>query len=239
MTARRIIAATAVAGALVCALATPAAAHVTIDPSSVPAGSTVRLSFLVPNEQPPATVTDVKIFFPTPPAAPFPAVTVGQKPGWTATVTMQHLAKPLTTPDGEVSDIVSAIEWKATAPASAVKNGEFGEFTVDADGVPDGPQVVFKAVQTYSNGNVVRWIDPVTAGGPEAQHPTPILDVTPASAGSTPTSTPATTGSATTSSTSASTKDSSARALGVVALVVGAVALLAATGALMRRRRAG
>jgi len=89
-------------------------------------------------------------------------------------------------------------------------------------------------VQTYTNHQVVRWVDPVTPGGPEAEHPTPILQLTNPTSGDEATPTTSATGSTT---TSASTQDDSARALGIVGVVLGALALLAATGALMRKRR--
>ena len=43
-----------------------------LDPPSAPQGSTVKLSFLVPNEEPTARVTDVQVAFPTPPQTPIP-----------------------------------------------------------------------------------------------------------------------------------------------------------------------
>jgi uncharacterized protein len=212
---------------------------VSIDPPSAPQGSTVKLSFLVPNEENKATVTKVQIAFPTPPDAPIPGVSVGQKPGWKSTVRMTHLAKAITTDDGTIADIVSEIDWVATTPGAAVKPGEFGEFTIDADGLPDEKQVVFKAVQTYSNGTIVRWIEPVTPGGAEPEHPTPILELTaPAGGGTTtPTTSSVSTGDASTI-LATSTKDNSARALGIIGIALGAVALVFATGALLRRRRA-
>ena len=57
---KRIVLTSAMAGAIVLALAAPAAAHVTVDPSSAPKGSTTKLSFLVPNEEPTAKVTEVQ-----------------------------------------------------------------------------------------------------------------------------------------------------------------------------------
>jgi uncharacterized protein len=232
---RRIVLASALTGAMVCALAAPAAAHVTVDPPSAPKGATVRLSFLVPNEEPKATVTKLQILFPTPPETPIPGVAVGQKPGWTSKVTKKHLAKAIVSPDGTITDVVSEIDWVASTPTAAVKPGEFGEFTIDADGLPaDESAVVFKAIQTYSNGAVTRWIDPVTPNGPEAVHPTPILELT-GPAGAT---TPTTSSPGATPIVSTTTKDNSARALGIIGIAVGAVALLFATGALMRRRRA-
>jgi uncharacterized protein len=234
---RRILLAPVLAGVIVCTMATAAAAHVSIDPPSAPQGSTVKLSFLVPNEEDRATITKVQIAFPTPPDAPIPGVSVGQKAGWKATVRMTHLAKPITTDDGSITDIVGEIDWVATTPAAAVKPGEFGEFTIDADGLPNEKQVVFKAVQTYSNGNVVRWIDPVPPGGPEPEHPTPILELTaPASGNTTPTTSSVSTGGSATL-VAPSTKDNSARALGIIGIALGAVALVSATGALLRKRR--
>jgi len=235
---RRLVRASALAGAIVCLAATPAAAHVSIDPPSAPQGSTVKLSFIVPNEEDTATVNKVQIAFPTPPATPIPGVAVGQKPGWRATVTTKHLTTPIETDDGTITDVVSQIDWVALTPANAIKPGEFGEFTINADGLPDDEdQVVFKALQTYSNRQVVRWIDPVTPGGEEPEHPTPILELTaPDGGGTTPTTSSVSTGDAT--AVVATTKDNSARALGIIGIALGAVALVFATGALLRRRRA-
>jgi hypothetical protein len=39
-------------------------------------------------------------------------------------------------------------------------------------------QIVFKALQTYSDGDIVRWIDE-PAPGVEADHPAPVLKLTP------------------------------------------------------------
>jgi uncharacterized protein YcnI len=236
---RRFVRASALAGAIVCLAATPAAAHVSIDPPSAPQGSTVKLSFLVPNEEATATVNKVQIAFPIPPDTPIPGVSVGQKPGWKATVTTKHLAKAIETDNGSITDVVSEVDWVALTPANAIKPGEFGEFTIDADGLPaDEDQVVFKAIQTYSNRQVVRWIDPVTAGGAEPAHPTPILELTApdSGGGTTPTTSPVSTGDAT--SIVATTKDNSARALGIIGIALGAVALVGATGAFLRKRRA-
>jgi uncharacterized protein len=236
---KRILFASALVGLLVCALALPASAHVTVDPSSAPQGGTVKLSFLAPNEEPTAKMTELQISMPTPPQTPIPTVAVEAKPGWTVRVTTTKLAKPLVTDDGTINEIVSQIDWKAKTGPDSIAPQQFGEFTIDADGLPDrGNQVVFKAIQTYSNGKTVRWIDPVTPGGPEAEHPTPILELTSPEGDATPTTSAPASNGGTTASVSASTKDNSARALGIIAIVLGAVALLFATGALMRKRRA-
>ncbi|MGO9874601.1 MAG: YcnI family protein [Acidimicrobiia bacterium] len=227
---RKIVVALALIGALVFGWAGTAMAHVTVDPPSTPQGGTVKLSFLAPNEEPPASVTELQIFFPVPPQTPIPTVTVEPKAGWTFHLTIQHLAKPIVTDDGSIAEIVNEIDWKADNAAAAIGPNEFGEFTIDADGLPTNEnQVVFKALQTYSNNQIVRWIDPVTPGAPEPAHPTPILQLT------NPNGSPAT--SATSTTATASIKDNSARAIAITALIVGILALLAAGTALVRKRR--
>jgi uncharacterized protein YcnI len=232
--ARRVIL-VALAGALVCAWAAPASAHVTIEPPSVPKGGTATISFVVPNESSGARTDKLQIVFPPPPNA-IASVSVEAMPGWRFTIKTQKLTTPIQTDDGSIDDVVSSITWTANSIASAIGQNEFAQFTINADGIPDQPdQLVFRAVQYYSDRTSVRWVDPVTPGGPAADHPTPILELTaPVDATATTTSAPPT-GSA--SSTVASTEDNSARALGAIAIVVGGVALIAATGALMRRRR--
>lgn len=238
---KRIVVTTALVGAIVCALAAPAFAHVSIDPSSAPQGSTVKLAFVVPNEEPTAKVTEVQIAFPAPPQTPISTVSVEAKPGWSVKVTTQKLATPITTDDGSISDIVRLIDWKAKTPADGIAPAQFGEFVINADGLPANEnEVVFKAIQTYSDGTVVRWIDPVTAGGPAAEHPTPILELTAPAGTATPTTiaSGSASGSSRTTIVATSTQDNSARALAILGVVLGAIALILATGALMKRRRA-
>ena len=232
---RRIVLAAILAAAILCALAAPAAAHVSVDPASAPKGATAKLSFLVPNEEPTKRVTRLQVLFPTPPDTPIATVTVEQKPGWTARVRTQNLAQPIVTDDGSVTRVVREIEWTANTVADGIAANHFGEFTVAADGLPDDEnEVVFKAVQTYSDASVVRWIDPVTPGGPEAEHPTPILELTEPVGATTPSTSEPPSGNV---AIVAAANDDSARALGIIGIALGAVALLFATAALMRRRR--
>ena len=240
---KRIVLTSAMVGAIVCALAAPAAAHITVDPSSAPQGSTQKLTFVVPNEEPTAKVTEIQIAFPTPPQTPISSVSVEAKPGWTVKVTSQKLAKPIKTDDGSVSEIVSSVDWKAKTAADGILPEQFGEFVVNADGLPENEdEVVFKAIQTYSNGTVERWIDPVTATGPAAEHPTPILKLTEPVGDATATTVPTPTTAAPSSSSrttivATSTQDNSARALAIVGIVLGAIALILATAALIKKRR--
>lgn len=147
-------------------LAGPAAvAHVTVDPPTAPAGSYSTLTFRVPTESDSASTTKVALYLP--PAPALASVSVRPHPGWRSTM---HR-------DG---DAVRRIVWRATSPQSYIRPGEFDEFSIAVGPVPRSGRVVFKALQTYSDGSVVRWIDPAVAGQPEPEHPAPVLAITPA-----------------------------------------------------------
>ena len=89
-------------------------------------------------------------------------------PGWTAKVTTRHLDTPIQTDDGPMSDIVTDVTWTANNPASGIQPETYQGFNMLAGSLPEaGSEVVFKAVQTYANGTVVRWVDPVTEGDPD------------------------------------------------------------------------
>ena len=232
---------TGIVGVAVLGWAAPALAHVTVAPASADKGATdVQLTFRVPSEEDSAT-TKVQIALPTEP--PLVGVLAQPVPGWTAKVTTQHLATPIQTDDGPVSDIVTNVTWTADNAAAGIQPDSYQGFDILAGSLPDqGNEVVFKAVQTYANGDVVNWVDPVTEGGPEADHPTPILTLTAGDrsghAGGTST-TVATGGSA--ASTSSSVKDDAdtAKTIGIIAIILSALALIgAAVGLAMRRRPA-
>jgi uncharacterized protein YcnI len=205
-------------------------------------GSTTQLSFIVPNESDTARTNKVQIVFPQPPDAIL-GVSVEAMPGWRFTIQKQKLPSPIVTDDGSISEVVTSITWTAGSNGNAIGPDGYGAFSINADGIPkDTNELVFRAVQSYTDGTSVRWVDPVSDTGPEAQHPTPILVLTDgngSSTGSTPTTdAPAPSDNSASGTTTISTQDDNARALAVIAIVVGGVALVAATGALMRRRRA-
>jgi MYXO-CTERM domain-containing protein len=224
--------------ALVLGLATPALAHVTTDPDSAPQGGEITLGFRVPNEEANANTVQVEVDVPT--DHPLLGIDVEPLPGWTAKVSQITLNPPVQTDDGPVSQAVNQIIW--TAPSGGgIAPGQFQRFFVLVQTLPkDVNQVVFKALQTYSDGNIVRWIDPVTAGKPAPDHPTPILTLT-APPDTTATSKPS--GSPTQAAIDTSklaTKSSvdSAQTIGVIGIVVGALGLAVAAVGVARRRRA-
>ncbi|MFC1431143.1 YcnI family protein [Streptacidiphilus sp. N1-3] len=203
-------------------LAGPASAHVTVNPGTAVRGSYTEIDVRVPNEQDKADTTKVEFYLPT--DHPIASVSTENVPGWTVSVTKTKLAKPITTDDGQITEAVSEIVWSG----GAIKPGQFQDFALSLGPLPaDTASLTFKALQTYSDGTVVRWIQPRVAGQPEPENPAPVLSLTaPAAAGSSEAVTPTVTD--TTASTTAavapagrSSSDTLARVLGGVGLLVG------------------
>jgi periplasmic copper chaperone A len=214
------------AGLGVLALAGTAFAHVTITPGSAPQGSTAELTFKVPNEEQTAATTEIQVQVPT--AHPIAQFLVKPVPGWTVTVQTITLAKPIVTDDGSFTTAVSGVTWKG----GQILPGQFQDFSVSADPLPSGiGQLVFKAVQTYSNGDVVRWIDLPQAGQPEPEHPAPILTLTTAGADADAEA------GAQADPPAAAGSDPAALALGAAGLVAGLLGLAAGGSAWLRVRR--
>jgi uncharacterized protein YcnI len=218
------------------ALASTASAHVTVSPDSLPQGSTAELSFKVPNEESSANTVEIQLQIPT--AHPIAQVLAKSVPGWRVAVRTVKLAKPLTTDDGTFTTAVSEIDWTG----GSIAPGQYEDFQISVDPLPsDTTQLVFKAVQTYSNGDVVRWIDVASSSDPNPDHPAPVLTLTPASSSSSaaPGGGAADPNAAATSAASASSasSSSSADALGVAGLVLGALGAIAGAAALLTVRK--
>jgi uncharacterized protein YcnI len=171
----RLLVLGALAAALLVFAAAPANAHVSITPSSAPKGGFQVLSFNVPNEEPDANTVKLEVQLPT----KYPIAFVSTQPmyGWSTAVEKTKLAKPVQTDDGEVSEAVTKITWTATT--GGLNPGEFDLFTISAGPLPTKPKsLTFKAIQTYSDGTVVNWIQQTVKGAPEPEHPAPTLKLT-------------------------------------------------------------
>ncbi|WP_344655941.1 YcnI family protein [Catenulispora subtropica] len=243
---RRTAVLLATAAVSLVAAAAVASAHVTVNPNTAQQGSYTKVSFRVPNEEKDQSTTSVEVDLPA--DHPIASVSVKPVPGWTATATTSTLATPIKTDDGDVTQAVTKIVWTG----GKIDPGQFQEFDVSMGPLPkDTDQLVFKALQTYSDGNVVRWID-VPQAGQEADHPAPVLHLTAAgaaAAGGTSAANGAATPSASSSPSvalSASSDsgkkndgDTAARALGIAGLGVGVLGFGTAIVALRRKNTAG
>ncbi|KOV61999.1 YcnI family protein [Streptomyces sp. MMG1121] len=224
---RRTATVTAGAAALVLLAAGAASAHVTVHPDSYAKGATDGvLTFRVPNEEDNASTTKVQVFLPT--DHPVLGVLVHPQDGWTAKVTTSKLKTPVKTDDGTITDAASEI----TFSGGKIGAGQYEDFNVAFGQLPeDTGQLVFKALQTYSDGKVVRWIEEPT-GGDEPDNPAPVLKLTAGDA----TAAPAPAKSAAGTAQAADSSDSTARGLGIAGLVAGVLGLAAAGFAIVRSR---
>jgi MYXO-CTERM domain-containing protein len=225
-------------------VATPAWAHVTVHTDNATRGaSDVAVMFRVPNEEDNAATVKVQVIFPT--TTPLLDVLVEPHAGWTATTKTSTLAHPVTTDDGSITSVISQVTWVADNEASGgLQPGQADDFTVICGQLPRASTVTFPTLQTYSNGDVVRWIETQAPGADEPDHPAPVLALaarsqqggsTVSSTGQDMTMAPQPSTSATTVTADAVTSDDGdSHGLAIAALVV---ALLALAAALISRRR--
>jgi periplasmic copper chaperone A len=199
-----------------------AAAHVTLQPSEAAAGDFTVLDVRVPSERDDSGTTKVDVQFPP----GFIFASYQPVPGWSVKVQMEKLAKPITSHGEKITEQVGQMTWTADNAGAAIQPGQFLDFPVSVQ-IPDeaGDTLTFKALQSYDNGEVVRWI-----GAPDSDEPAPQVTIT---AGS--------------EEHAAATEDDEAEAddseddgdngLAIAALIVAALALLAGGAALARSRR--
>ena len=243
MKASRIAAAVAAAGTAVLALSAPAFAHVSVQPEGTAAkGGYAVIDFKVPNERDDASTTKLEVTFPT----DHPLASVMPQPldGWTVKVTKSKLAKPLEMHGEKIDEAVTKVTW--TADGKGVEPGFFQKFPLSVGALPENTdQLVFKALQTYSDKDVVRWIEVPQEGQEEPENPAPVLQLSAAEVDGHHGSTAASDASdekqgtektaAASSDSTDSSSDTTARVLGVVGIVVGAAGV--AYGVFAGRRR--
>jgi uncharacterized protein len=239
------VAATAVSAVIV--LSSPAFAHVSVQAEGTAAkGGYAVVDFKVPNERDNASTTKLEVNFPT--DHPLASVMPEPMAGWKIEVTKSKLAKPLELHGEQITEAVSKVTWTAATKDSGIQPGYFEKFPVSIGALPENAdELVFKAIQTYSNKEVVRWIEVQADGAEEPENPAPVLALAAASEdehshgasaedASDESSDDAKAAASTTEAASDSdSSDTTARVLGVVGIVVGAAGV--AYGVLAGRRR--
>jgi uncharacterized protein YcnI len=138
-------------------LAAPAWAHVQVeaDPGS-PGAPDATLKILAAGESGTAGTSKLEVV--ADPAIPADQVTLVSGPtGWTVT---------------------PGTNGGFTLAGPALAKGDDAHISVKVTKLPDAPQVTFKVVQTYSDGEVVRWIELTGADGKEPDNPAPVVKLT-------------------------------------------------------------
>lgn len=245
---RTFLARAAVAGGVaassVLLLAGTAAAHVSVQPVGQAAkGGYATVNVKVPNERDNASTVKVEVNFPT--DHPLASVMPQPVPGWKVEVTKAKLAKPLELHGKKIDQAVAKVTW--TADGSKIGPGQFQQFPLSLGRLPeDTDSLVLKAIQTYDNNEVVRWIEEPKEGAAEPESPAPVLKLSAAAddhhgsaAGATPAADDKTDDKTADKDgaheEAADTTDTAARVLGVVGILVGVAGI--AFGVLAGRRR--
>ncbi|MFC7973870.1 YcnI family protein [Streptomyces cinereoruber] len=229
-------------------------AHVSVQPQGEAAkGGYATVNIKVPNERDNASTVKLEVNFPL--DHPLASVMPQPVPGWKAEVTKSKLDKPLELHGKKINEAVSKVTW--TADGSGIAPGFFQTFPLSLGQLPeDVDQLVLKSIQTYSNKEVVRWIEEQKEGAEEPQNPAPVLKLSAASddhhgGGATAPSATATASAGekaghdgkagdheektAAASSSSSSSDTTARILGVIGILVGVAGV--AFGVLAGRRR--
>jgi uncharacterized protein YcnI len=156
----------AAAVAVLLAVAPAAAAHVTLNPREWEADGFARFAIRVPNERDDAATTKVTLKFPE------EILSASFQPieGWRRTVKMAKLDEPIDVEGEQVTEKIDTVTWAG----GRIRPGEFEEFGVSFRTPNEaGSELALPAVQTYSSGEVVRWIGP-----PDADEPAPRVMIT-------------------------------------------------------------
>jgi periplasmic copper chaperone A len=233
LSTRRVAAAFAGAAGLVLLAAMPASAHVTVSSPDAAPGGFGKLVFRVPNESDTATTTKLQVQLPT--DTPFASVSTKPMPGWTVDAEPTKLPEPVDVNGATVTEAVTSVTWTAQS-GGGIAPDQFDEFEISVGPFPEDVEAMsFPATQTYDDGEVVRWsqpVDPDASEAEEPEHPAPALEL--ASAGETAHDGHGAGGAqqpevtepvSSTSAASSSDSDTVARTLGGIAVVLAAVAL--------------
>ncbi len=189
-------------------------AHVSASSTSVTRGGYGVVTLVVPNESDTAATTSLSVEVPHLKSARTEAV-----PGWRAVIDK----------DAKTGEAVR-VTWTAVDGNAGVKVGEFGQFNIAGGPFPDEATVNLPAVQTYANGEVVNWNQPMTPGGDEPEHPAPALSLTAGAGGHSH-------GGVAQQAESDHNTDDTARWIGGIGLILGALGVVFGVGAMARSRR--
>jgi uncharacterized protein YcnI len=207
----RAAAITAASTLVLVGVANSASAHVSVSSPDAKPGGYAKLVFRVPSESDTASTTKLVVTLPKDHL--FASVSAQVKDGWKVVKTKEKLASPVKMGDVTLTEAITSVSW--TAEAGGVPPNDFDEFALSVGRIPEGVDSLdFPAVQTYSDGEVVRWEQVAKDAADKPEHPAPSLKL----------ATAVTTLAATTSNNKGGS-DTLARVLGGAGLLLGLIGL--------------
>jgi uncharacterized protein YcnI len=171
----RAAAITAATALVLLGAAGSASAHVTVSSPDAKPGGYAKLVFRVPSES--DTASTLKLVVNLPKDKPFASVSPQVKDGWKVVKTTEKLAQPVKVGDVTLTEAITSVTW--TAAAGGVPPNSFDEFGLSVGRIPEGvDSLSFPAVQTYSDGEVVKWEQIAKDAADKPEHPAPSLKLT-------------------------------------------------------------
>lgn len=162
----------AVSALVLAGAATSASAHVTVSSPDAKPGGYAKLVFRVPTESDNTSTTKLVVSLPK--DQPFAHVGAQVKDGWKVEKTTEKLPAPVKVGDVTLTKAITTVTWTATT--GAIPANDFDEFALSVGKLPEGVDTLsFPAVQTYSDGEVVKWDQVAKDGADEPEHPAPTL----------------------------------------------------------------
>lgn len=152
--------------------ASSASAHVSVSSPDAKPGGYAKLVFRVPTESDNTSTTKLVVSLPT--DHPFASVGAQPKDGWKVEKKEEKLPATVKVGDVTLTKAITTVTWTATA--GGIPPNDFDEFSLSVGKLPDTvDSLSFPAVQTYSDGEVVKWADVAKDGAAEPEHPAPTL----------------------------------------------------------------
>lgn len=159
-----------------------ASAHVSVTPDAPAEGASTQVTFRVPSESKTAGTTKIKVDLPT--ATPLTSVRVKPVPGWTAEIVRGPLPQPVTVDGATITEAPLSVTWTANDAQSQLTADQYQMFSMYVGRLPkSGTTVTLPVAQSYSDGSIRNWDDPVVEGQGEPQDPAPSFVTTAAAQG--------------------------------------------------------
>jgi uncharacterized protein YcnI len=125
-----------------------ASAHVTVGPKETSQGAYQMFTVKVPSEKEDVSTTKIQVLIPE-------DVNISRfepKPGWTYEI------------EKDGSDKITSVTW--TTEGEGLSATEFGQFNMNGKVGDQANEIIWKAIQTYSDGSVVEWVEAEAANYP-------------------------------------------------------------------------
>jgi hypothetical protein len=141
----------AAAAAVIMGLAAPAAADVTVSPSTAEQGTGINGDFAVTNDSRSTAITKVTLTLP--PEHPIPEVYALSAEDWAPSVTNRKLDPPMAGLHGSLLDQATAtVTWTAM-PGKALQPGRTAHLRIAMGPLPRTDHLIFTVQPTYADGS--------------------------------------------------------------------------------------